>query len=176
MMKKMLGEQRRQEILQLIKKRGTPITGTELAQFANVSRQVIVNDMNLLKAKNEPIISTSQGYYYFQQPTSTSFTQKVVCYHDAKDAKDELYTVVDCGATVNNVIIEHPIYGEMTANLQLTNRLEVDRFIEQIMTHRAGLLSSLTDGTHIHTITAPTNEQLLCAIEGLRQKGYLVEQ
>lgn len=172
----MLGEERRQEILQLIKQRGAPITGTELAQFANVSRQVIVNDMNLLKAKNEPIISTSQGYFYFEQPTSSMFSQKVVCNHEAHEAKDELYAVVDCGATVVNVIIEHPIYGEITAILQLTNRLEVDRFIEKVATHKAGLLSSLTDGTHIHTISAPTEDQLKRAINSLREKGFLVEQ
>ena len=175
-MKKMLGEQRRQEILQLLKKRGAPVTGTELAQFANVSRQVIVNDMNLLKAKNEPIMSTSQGYYYFSQQAEATFSKKIVCFHGPQDAKDELYAIVDCGATVNNVIVEHPIYGEMTATLQLANRLEVDRFIQQVTTHNAGLLSSLTDGTHIHTISAPTEEQLNCAINSLRDKRYLVEQ
>ena len=175
-MKKMLGEQRRQELLQLLKKSNTPITGTELAKFTNVSRQVIVNDMNLLKAKNEPILSTSQGYYYFSKVEETTFQQKIVCHHLAKDAKDELYAIVDCGATVKNVIVEHPIYGEITATLQLANRLEVDRFIEQITEHKAGMLSSLTDGTHIHLISAPTKEQLTSAINSLREKGFLVEQ
>lgn len=175
-MKKMLGEERRQQILQLIQKRGTPVTGTELAQFANVSRQVIVNDMNLLKAKNEPIMSTSQGYYYFKPLEENNFAQKVVCNHDPKDAKEELYAIVDCGATVINVIVEHPIYGEITANLQLANRLDVDRFIQQVALHNAELLSSLTDGTHIHTISAPSNEQLQCAINSLRENGYLIEQ
>ncbi|MER1999903.1 MAG: transcription repressor NadR, partial [Lysinibacillus sp.] len=160
----------------LLQKRGAPITGTELAQFANVSRQVIVNDMNLLKAKNEPIMSTSQGYYYFSQQPDATLSKKIVCFHGPQDAKDELYSIVDCGATVNNVIVEHPIYGEMTATLQLANRLEVDRFIQQVTTHNAGLLSSLTDGTHIHTISAPTEEQLNSAINSLRAKGYLVEQ
>lgn len=171
----MLGEQRRQQLLQLLKKNDSPITGTELAQFANVSRQVIVNDMNLLKAKNEPIISTSQGYYYFQKIEESLLEKKIVCNHSAEDAKAELYAIVDCGVTVNNVIVEHPIYGEITARLLFSNRLDVDQFIEQVKQHQAGMLSSLTDGTHIHVISAATEEQLQCAIESLRAKGFLVE-
>ncbi|CAM5389150.1 hypothetical protein LSPH24S_01338 [Lysinibacillus sphaericus] len=66
-MKKMLGEERRLQLLELLKKSNTPITGTDFAKFANVSRQVIVNDMTLLKARNEPIIATSQGYIYMHQ-------------------------------------------------------------------------------------------------------------
>ena len=174
-MKKMLGDQRRNELIQLLKRNGSPITGSELAQFANVSRQVIVNDMNLLKAKNEPIISTSQGYYYLPSVEQTLIEKKIVCNHSAEDAKVELYAIVDCGATVNNVIVEHPIYGEITARLLLSNRLEVDQFIEQVKERKAGLLSSLTDGTHIHVISAPTEEQLQCSIDNLRAKGFLVE-
>ena len=174
-MKKMLGEKRRYEILQLLKKSSAPITGTELAIFANVSRQVIVNDINLLKAKNEPIISTSQGYYYFPNKNQHIYEQKVVCKHDVNDSKTELYAVVDCGATVQNVMIEHPIYGEITAQLQISNRLEVDHFIKQVSEQKAGLLSTLTDGTHIHLISAPTEDQLQCAINSLRTKGFLIE-
>ena len=66
-MKKMLGEKRRLEILNLLKKQNGPITGTDLAKHTNVSRQVVVNDINLLKARNEPIVATSQGYLYMKE-------------------------------------------------------------------------------------------------------------
>ncbi|MHA4790996.1 HTH domain-containing protein, partial [Klebsiella pneumoniae] len=68
--RKLLGEERRALILQWLKENHRPMTGTELANKTNVSRQVIVQDISLLKARNEPIIATSQGYLYLS-PSST---------------------------------------------------------------------------------------------------------
>lgn len=79
-MKKMLGEERRNELLNILKNSKEPITGTQLAKYANVSRQVIVNDMNLLKARNEPIIATSQGYLYMNQDDTTALFEKNCLY------------------------------------------------------------------------------------------------
>lgn len=152
-----------------------PYTGTELSKLMNVSRQVIVNDINLLKAKSEPIISTSQGYLYFQEQTATKFEQTIVCHHSAEDTIDELYTIVDCGVTINNVTIEHPVYGDITASMHLSNRLEIDQFVEKIKKTNAPLLSALTDGTHLHKISAHSEKALEKAIVALQEKGYLVE-
>lgn len=174
-MKKNKGEERRQQILQLLMSANRPYTGTELSKLMSVSRQVIVNDINLLKAKSEPILSTSQGYLYFQEQTPTKFERKIVCYHLPEDTIDELYTIVDCGVTINNVIIEHPVYGDITVSMHLTNRLEVDQFVQKINKTNAPLLSALTDGTHLHTISAHSENALQKALAALREKGYLVE-
>lgn len=176
LMKKMLGEERRLELLTLLKNQNGPITGTDMAKHANVSRQVIVNDMNLLKARNEPIVATSQGYIYLMaERAASTYERKIVCMHTALETKDEMYTLVDCGVTINNVIVEHPIYGEITASIMVSNRLEVDSFLNRLQESNASLLSALTDGTHLHVISASTNELLNKAEEKLREKGYLIE-
>ena len=174
-MKKMLGEERRLELLTILKQQGAPITGTELAKHANVSRQVIVNDINLLKARNEPIVATSQGYLYIQEQKPGRYKRKIVCMHTGEQTREELYTIVDCGVTVENVIIEHAVYGEITASLLVSNRLEVDFFLEKLVETNAHFLSALTDGTHLHVISAPSEELLDKAEDRLRGKGILVE-
>lgn len=127
----MLGEERRNELLKLLKNSKEPITGTQLAKYANVSRQVIVNDMNLLKARNIPIISTSQGYFYMNQEDAFQVEKKIVCVHTAEEAEDEMMTIVDCGVTIKNVIVEHPVYGEITASMMLSSRIDVEKFLKK---------------------------------------------
>lgn len=175
-MKKMLGEERRYVLLTLLKNNNGPITGTDLARHANVSRQVIVNDMNLLKARNEPIVATSQGYLYMQlEDNKINFERKIVCSHTAEQALDELLTIVDCGVTVKNVIVEHPVYGEITASVMISNRFEVEQFIKKVEETNANYLSALTDGTHLHVISSSSQKNLDLVEEKLRAKGYLVE-
>lgn len=175
-MKKMLGEERRKKLLNLLKNSKEPITGTQLAKYANVSRQVIVNDINLLKARNFPIISTSQGYLYINQENNSHIEKKIVCVHTAEEAEDEMMTIVDCGVTIKNVIVEHPVYGEITASMMLSSRMDVEKFIQKVKETNATYLSVLTNGTHLHVISAPTNEQIAEAEKRLREKGYLVEE
>ncbi len=175
-MKKMLGEERRQELLTLLKNSNGPITGTDLAKHANVSRQVIVNDMNLLKAKNEPIMATSQGYLYLKMDDNVeTIERKIVCLHSAEQAEDEMLTIVDCGVTIKNVIVEHPVYGEITASMMLSNRMDVNNFLKRVNETNANYLSNLTNGTHLHVISAASNEQLDRCEQMLREKGYLIE-
>jgi len=175
-MKKMLGEERRHELLNLLKTKNEPITGTDLAKHANVSRQVIVNDMNLLKARNEPIVATSQGYVYLKQENRKEvFERKIVCIHTAAQAEDEMLAIVDCGVTLKNVIVDHPVYGEITASMMLSNRHDVKSFLQRVNETKANYLSVLTDGTHLHEISAPSYELLDRAEQVLREKGYLVE-
>lgn len=175
-MKKMLGEDRRTLLLNYLRSSNQAFTGSQLAKLTNVSRQVIVNDMNLLKARNEPIIATSQGYLYIHNnETSPLFERKIVSIHPPEKTEEELFTIVDCGATVKNVIVEHPVYGEITANLHVSNRLEVKHFLHQLRTTNAQLLSALTGGTHLHVISASSEETLNTVEEQLRKKGFLLE-
>lgn len=175
-MKKMLGEQRREVLLALLKNSAQPITGTDLAKHTSVSRQVIVNDMNLLKARNEPIIATSQGYVYIQmEQTVQRYSRKIVCAHGPEKTIDEMNMLVDCGVTIENVIVEHPVYGEITASIMVSNRLEVEHFIKRVQETKASFLSALTDGTHLHVISATAEENLNRAETKLRAADILVE-
>lgn len=176
-MKKLLGEERRNTVLALLKAEGKAITGTELAKKANVSRQVIVNDMALLKAKNEPIIATSQGYMYFVQTQNKQvFEREIASLHSNDQTEDEMNTLVDAGVTIKNVSIIHPVYGDLTASLMVSSRYDVQQFIKKMNASEGRPLMVLTEGAHLHVISADSEDKLNTAIQQLQKKGYLVDQ
>jgi uncharacterized protein len=174
--KKMLGEERRSWLLQLLKENSKPLTGSELAERANVSRQVIVGDISLLKAKNEPIMATSEGYVYLNIPTAESlFHQVIVCQHTPEQTREELFIIVDHGVCVKDVKIEHPVYGDLTASVMVSNRSEVEQFLKKVKETNAPLLSELTDGIHLHTLEADSKEKIESACRSLRDAGILLQ-
>lgn len=174
--KKILGEERRALILQRLKDSQTPLTGSDLAAQTNVSRQVIVGDITLLKAKNEPIIATSQGYLYLNQSNAqTSFERTIASKHKPEDTEKELNLLVDHGVLVKDVKIEHAVYGDLTASIMVSNRQEVKQFLENIKQTKASLLSELTGGIHIHTISASSVQVLDKAEAALKAEGFLIE-
>ncbi|GIN87016.1 transcriptional regulator [Heyndrickxia sporothermodurans] len=173
--KKLLGDSRREFLLNILMGSNEPITGGELANQAHVSRQVIVNDITLLKAKNEPIIATSQGYLYLKQSTKSNKIEKsIACFHTPEQAENELNLIVDHGVTVKDVKIEHPVYGDLTASIMVSNRREVKQFIDKIQNTNACYLSNLTQGIHIHTLVAENEQQLQDVEVALKKAGYLV--
>lgn len=174
--KKVLGEERRNLILHWLQTENKPLKGGELAKRTNVSRQVIVQDISLLKAKNEPILATSQGYVYIKNPVEEKKVERIiVSFHPPEKTKEELYLLVDHGVKVKDVRIEHPVYGDLTASVMVETRLEVDEFIKRIESTNASYLSQLTDGTHLHLIEADSEEKLNVACDALKKAGMLVE-
>lgn len=175
-MKKLFGEQRRQFLLEKIKTSTQPLTGGELAALTSVSRQVIVGDMTLLKAKGEPIIATSQGYLYLADRATEEASRRIACHHQTDDTERELKLLVESGVTVKDVSIEHPVYGELTAGIHVSNIQEVEAFMKRVRETGASYLLELTDGTHLHTITAPDNATLEKAVQTMRDNGFLLEE
>ncbi|MEH7249888.1 transcription repressor NadR [Neobacillus niacini] len=174
--KKILGDERRTFILELLKNSQIPLKGSELAAQTNVSRQVIVGDITLLKARDEPIIATSQGYLYFKQNAGTpSFERTIACRHLPEDTLKELNLLVDHGVLVKDVKIEHAVYGDLTASIMVSNRQEVKQFIDNLQTTNASLLSELTGGIHLHTIAASSTQTLDKAEAALKEAGFLIE-
>lgn len=173
---KIFGEERRQLLLTWLMEANEPLAGKVLAEITNVSCQVIVQDVSLLKAKGEPIIATSRGYVYFNSNKEKSkFTKLIAVHHKKEETALELYTLVDHGVSVVNVIVEHPIYGDITGALILKNRRDVDAFLNEVNKTNAALLSQLTEGIHLHTIEADTQEQLDEACNALKMAGILLE-
>ncbi|GKV67256.1 MULTISPECIES: transcription repressor NadR [unclassified Sporosarcina] len=173
---KVLGEERRALILKTLQNAGHPVTGRDLGIMTNVSRQVIVSDVNLLKAKNEPIIATNQGYLYTASPAEDEFEKIIVCRHLPEETEEELHILVDHGVTVKDVRVEHSVYGDVRASIMVSNRQEVKAFIQQIKKSNAPYLLNLDDsGVHLHTISAPRKEQLAEAEKALKKAGFLVE-
>lgn len=173
-MEKLFGEKRRQYILDYLKNAHTPVAGSELAKQASVSRQVIVQDISLLKAKGEPITATPQGYVYAEPKVDYHVRRIIAVNHTKAQTEQELTLLVDCGITVIDVTVEHPIYGEITAMLHVKNRLDVGKFIQKLRTTNASLLSELTESVHLHTIEADTAEQIEKGIAALEDAGFLI--
>ena len=175
-MKKLKGEDRRNWIFSYLKEQQSPITGNEIAKLTNVSRQVIVNDITLLKASNAPILSTSQGYIVLPDKEGAPYVQqRVACNHQSVHSEDELFALVDAGVTVENVTIEHPVYGEITSSIMVSNRHDVELFLKKVRDTEAPFLLELTSGIHLHLLSAPTEEILNRGINAIRDKGYLIE-
>lgn len=173
--KKILGEERRELLLKWLQESEAPLTGAELSQKTNVSRQVIVQDISLLKARNEPIIATSQGYLYMQRTPKTKVKKVIASSHKPEETQGELTLIVDHGVTVKDVIIEHPVYGDLTASVMVSNRSEVEQFIRKINETKSSLLSQLTDGIHLHTLEADSQSKLDSACTALKKAGFLME-
>lgn len=174
--KKILGDERRSKILEWLLESTAPITGTELAEKTNVSRQVIVQDISILKAKNHSIVATSQGYMYLSPTTNRERPSMVIaCKHKPSETEQELLLLVDLGVMVKNVMVEHPVYGDLTASLMINNRKDVHDYLNKMKATKASLLSELTDGVHLHTIEADTMKQLEEAQIALKKLGFLLQ-
>ena len=167
------GEARREQLLQMLRDSTAPISGSALARSLGVSRQVIVQDIALLRAVNKDILATTRGYVLYSQQTEACHRIDFVNHSDDAIA-DELNTIVDNGGKVLDVIIEHEIYGQITANLILENRRDVAEFCDRLKHSNAKPLNIIAGGTHYHTVEA-RSEVMLDNIEcALREKGYLV--
>ncbi len=174
--KKLKASERREHILSLLKQRGIPVTGSSLAEEMNVTRQVIVGDVSLLKARSEPIVATSQGYLFMTDAKEELAHQRtIVCQHDSDQTEVELNILVDHGVHVEDVVVEHPIYGDLTAQLRIANRRDVKKFIDQVHSTNASFLLELTDGIHTHTIASDNEEALDEAVEALDEAGILMK-
>ena len=60
---------RKQALLQLLKEAPKALNGQSLAEHFHVTRQVIVQDIAILRADGAPILSTNRGYVYKQIET-----------------------------------------------------------------------------------------------------------
>lgn len=169
-------ENRRMQILQLLKDQGAPISGTALAKALGVTRQVIVQDIALIRAENHNILSTNKGYIY--RETSTENTQpKRVFYvkHSTEQVLDEFLTVLELGGTILDVAVEHEIYGQIRVDLLIETSQDAHDFVERLTHCRDNPLKALTDDCHYHTITAPAEKLLDLIEDALREKGMLLQ-
>lgn len=171
----MKGEDRRSSILKLLTDTKQPIKGAKLSQMFQVSRQVIVQDVAILRAEGFDIVATPQGYLFIGN--KNNYVSRVIAVkHLRKDIEDELKTIVYLKGRVIDVTIEHKIYGEITGKLMITSMDDAQQFIEQLNKKNAKPLSSLTDGIHLHRIEADDDETMTNIINALKERGYLISQ
>ena len=164
--------ERRKEILRLLAEAKRPLSGSTLGRATGVSRQVVVQDIALLRTGGHPIISTARGYI-LDEPKGAERLVKVC--HTEAEVEDELNTIVDLGGNVLNVMVNHRAYGKVEAPLGVKNRREVQGFLHDLQSGKSSALLNLTSGYHFHRITAESEAVLDEIVEALRRKNYLSE-
>lgn len=166
---------RREEIRKRLIESPEPVSGSRLAEELGVSRQVIVQDVAILRAARFPVISTPKGY--FLETGSSQYQARVYrVAHSDEDMEKELDLFVDLGGYVEDVFIDHPLYGELRGRLDLSSRLDVKHFIRQKEMYEGTSLLSLTQGgVHYHTVRAGSEEILDIIEKELVKAGFLVK-
>ena len=167
----MRAEERRQAIRELLQQAKQPVSAGALAARFSVSRQIIVGDIALLRAAGADISATPRGYVILRE--TAGLVRQVAVQHDAAGMEAELNAMVDQGCTVLDVIVEHPIYGQLTGPLQLASRYDVGQFLVRCGQPDARPLSELTEGIHLHTLRCPSQEAYQRVLRALDDAGFL---
>lgn len=171
----MTGEDRRNHILQRLMSRMEPISGTALAGEFHVSRQVIVQDIALMRAENHAILSTNKGYLYHREELTPSMPKRVFFVrHTTRQVLEEFMTVIDLGGKILDVMVEHEIYGQIRADLLIETAQDAREFNEKLLSSRDNPLKVLTDDCHYHTVAAPSEKLLDLIEQEFQARGFLI--
>ena len=162
---------RREAIYEQIQSSEKPLSATVLARLFQVSRQIIVGDVALLRASGKNIMATPRGYICEGEQSGIVRTIAVV--HTPEQLEDEILTVVDLGGSMIDVIVDHPLYGELVGSLHIASRYDAKQFFEKLERNKAVPLSRLTQGLHLHTISCKDEDCLQRILQALDDKGYL---
>ena len=163
-------DKRRKAIVNLLLASKKPVSGAELSEQFNVSRQIIVQDITVLKGLGYEILSTHNGYVMQKSP----FVERVFkLKHTTEQTEDELNSIVDLGGTVVDVFVWHKVYGRISATLNIFSKLHVKQFLEGVRTGKSRELMNITGGYHYHTVRAESESILDKIGETLQAKNYI---
>ncbi len=165
--------ERRKAIVNLLLSSTDAISGGKLSEEFGVSRQIIVQDITVLKGSGYDILSTHNGYIIQKSPLKERVFK---VHHTTEQTEDELNTIVNLGGTVVDVFVWHKVYGKMVAPLNIFSPMHVKQFIEGVRSGKSTELMNITGGYHYHTVRAE-NESILDAIgKALEGKKYIVPE
>lgn len=171
----MTGTERREAIILRMQEDHQPLSGTKLASMYGVSRQVIVQDIALIRAAGYDVISTNKGYILNAAVENKIVERVFKVNHTDEQIEDELCSIVDLGGCVMNTMINHKVYGHLEAPLQIKFRRNVAEFMNDIHSGKSTPLKNVTSGYHYHTISAESEEVLNMIEKMLREKKFLVD-
>ena len=171
----MNGEERRAKILHKLKESARPMSGAALAKTFSVSRQVIVQDIALMRAEHHDIMSTNKGYLYGNSEARSASPKRVFFVkHDTDRVLEEFLLITELGGNVLDVAVEHDLYGQIRVDLLIESPKDAREFVQKLTACKDNPLKLLTDDCHYHTVSAPS-EKLLDLMEAeLKQKGFLI--
>ena len=187
-------EARRASLLDALRSANAPVSGGQLVNTLSVSRQIIVQDIALLREAGANIVATTKGYVLADtaqtstQSTTQTTTQNAAkqpamrldepartfkLHHEVEQTREELQTIIALGGRVHNVSISHRAYGRITAPLEIADQADIERFINDIESGKSSPLSTATSGYHYHLVSAPSNEALEVIGRALADRGFL---
>ena len=190
----MTASARRAAILAALREERGPLSASRLSERFGVSRQIIVQDIALLREAGANIVATTKGYVLANtaQTTAQSATQTMTqnaaeqpavrlnepartfkLHHEVEQTREELQTIIALGGRVHNVSISHRAYGRITAPLEIADQADIERFINDIESGKSSPLSTATSGYHYHLVSAPSDEVLEAIGRALADKGFL---
>lgn len=169
----MKADERRKGIATLLMSAEKAISGAELAARFGVSRQIIVQDISVLKASGYNILSTHYGYVVHASPLVERIFK---VRHTTEQTEDELNCIVDLGGTVVDVFVWHKVYGKVEAKLNIFSRLHVRQFIEGVRSGKSSELMNITGGYHYHTVRAESEDVLDAIEKELTERKYIVPE
>lgn len=193
----MKAQERREAMLEQLCGSARPLSGGSLAKALGVSRQVVVQDVALLRAEGHDIMATARGYVLMgaakapvvAQPSPTSnkpqaehvatssqatrHTRVVKVRHTVAQTADELFTILENDGQVLDVSVSHRVYGRLSAKLDILTRGDALRFLDDIESGKSSPLLTVTSGYHYHTIAADSEATLDRIERALAAKGYL---
>ena len=170
----MTGEKRRNLIIDKLENSQIPVSANSLAEEFGVTRQIIVADIALLRAAGKTIRAEHKGYV-LDKADASAMVKKIAVKHSKDSVGDEFYAVVDNGGKVLDVIVEHLVYGKISAELNIASRYDADKFVEKINQTGANPLSLLTHGFHIHTVAVENEESFNRIKDKLTELGIFIE-
>jgi transcriptional regulator of NAD metabolism len=164
--------ERRENIVNLLLESNEPIKGNIIAKMYLVTRQVIVKDIAILRAEGRSIIATPDGYIINKNENKVKAIIAVT--HNEEKMFNEMSIVIKYGGIIEDVIVEHPLYGEIAGMLMIKNYNELNKFVQKYQEQRARLLSVLTNGVHLHTISAENENDINLIISELKKYNFIV--
>ena len=170
----MTGAERRKTILKLMKESTKPLSGGALGTATGVSRQVVVQDIALLRSEGYSILATARGYL-LDEPKEEKCSRLFKVYHDESRTEEELNLIVDLGGIVEDVMVNHKVYNKVSAPLNIKNRRDVQNFLKNLRAGKSTPLSRITSGYHFHLVSAEEMEILNEIEDTLRQNNFLTE-
>ena len=168
----MKNEDRREKIIQILQASQEPVSGVDLSKRLQVSRQVIVQDIALLRAKDYEIMSTNRGYV-LTSPQECARVFKVI--HTDEQVEEELQSIIDLGGWVKDVFVYHKVYGVVKADMNLHSRRDIAAYMKELESGKSSLLKNVTSGYHYHTVVARDEKTLDLIQEALADKGFLAK-
>lgn len=171
----MNANQRREKILAQLHNALGPISASQLAQKYDVSRQIIVGDIALLRANDHDIIATNRGYLLAEKTNQSSeqFIGKIKSQHTNSQTIDEIRCIILNGGEILDVSVEHPVYGILTAPLNIATYADMEAYLEEMQKFDRPFLSSLTGGVHTHTVVCESEDHFDVIIQKLHMENFI---